>query len=118
MSRFAWILTLPLMVVIVLFAVSNRENVLIDLFPLPSSLTAPLFAVVLMTLVVGIAIGALIEGARGWKTRRALKDANRRADALAESLAALKAKEPPKLPAVPAAEVPSAHSASAPKPLA
>lgn len=121
MSRFAWIITIPLTVVIVLFAVSNRQSVAIDLFPLPSTLSAPLFAVVLVTLVVGILIGALIEGARGWRTRRALKEATRRGDALGESLKALQAKEPtvPSPPPMPGETgLPTVQPAPASKPLA
>jgi uncharacterized integral membrane protein len=115
MSRFAWIVTIPVTVLVVLFAVSNRQSVLIDLFPLPSTVTAPLFVVVLASLALGVLIGAAIEGARGWRTRRALKEAARRADALGESLAALKAKHsappapvPPPVPPLGASALPPA----------
>jgi uncharacterized integral membrane protein len=102
MSRFAWIVTVPITVLIVLFAVSNRQGVTIDLFPFAVTLQAPLFVVVLVSLVLGVVCGAAIEAVRGHKTRKALKDANRKAEALSEHVAALKAKTPP-VPSLPAA---------------
>ncbi len=53
-------ITIPLAVVAVSFAVSNREPVGLMLWPLPQELMLPTFVVVLAPLVVGILLGGLI----------------------------------------------------------
>ncbi len=53
-------ITIPLAVVAVSFAVSNREPVGLMLWPLPQELMLPTFVIVLAPLVVGILLGGLI----------------------------------------------------------
>ncbi|MGH6988954.1 MAG: lipopolysaccharide assembly protein LapA domain-containing protein, partial [Stellaceae bacterium] len=52
-----WAVTALIALVLVLFAVSNRTGVSLTLFPVPAKLEAPLYLVVLVTLVVGFLLG-------------------------------------------------------------
>jgi len=55
-----WILTVPLTVVVIAFAVANREFVPIDLWPLEVALELPVFVLVLGSMLAGFLIGALV----------------------------------------------------------
>ena len=80
MSRFiSWIIMLPAAVAVVLFAVNNRQLVDIDLWPLPFSASAPLFAIALGALVIGFLVGAVIAWLSGARGRRRARDAEFRA---------------------------------------
>lgn len=96
-----WVATLPLAVLVVLFAVSNREGVTVTLWPLPVRLEAPLYLVVLLALLVGFLIGELIAWINAGRTRRLARERARRIDALQRELAATQAR----LPAMPPARV-------------
>jgi uncharacterized integral membrane protein len=61
----AWLVFVPLAIVFVLFAVANRTIVTVSLDPFSSTapafaLTAPLFIVILVTLVVGVLLGGIV----------------------------------------------------------
>ena len=43
MKRLSWIVTLPITLVVVVFAVSNRDEVAINLWPTGLDLTVPFF---------------------------------------------------------------------------
>ena len=60
MRYLSWIITIPVAIIIVSFAVTNREAVTLGLFPLPFELTLPIYIVVLVPLAVGIILGGLI----------------------------------------------------------
>lgn len=60
MKLFYWLLTAPLIVVVVLFAVSNLGAVDIELWPLPGALKTRLFVVVLSSLVLGFLAGGTV----------------------------------------------------------
>ena len=53
-------ITIPLALVVVSFAVSNRDSVGLRLWPLPQELMLPTFVAVLVPLVAGILLGGLI----------------------------------------------------------
>jgi lipopolysaccharide assembly protein A len=72
---------LTLAIAAVLFAVSNRAPVALELWPLPFALDVPIYAVALATLTLGVVWGFLI----GWwgtlrARRRARLEARRAAD--------------------------------------
>ncbi|MGQ9366718.1 lipopolysaccharide assembly protein LapA domain-containing protein [Azospirillum sp. ST 5-10] len=72
MRYLTWIVTIPIAVVAVLFAVSNRETVVFTLWPTPFSLEAPLYLATLVALVVGFLAGGFIAWvAQGGNRRRA-----------------------------------------------
>jgi uncharacterized integral membrane protein len=58
-KHFSWILTLPLTVVVIVFAVANRDFVPLDLWPFEIALQVPVFALVLGSMILGFLIGAL-----------------------------------------------------------
>jgi uncharacterized integral membrane protein len=60
MRFLSWLITLPVIVLCVLFAVSNRQEVNLDLWPTGYVLTAPLYLISLGCLVLGFFSGALI----------------------------------------------------------
>lgn len=71
----AAIILVPLAVVIIAFAVANRQNVTVSLDPFnpdvpAASLTKPLFVVILTVLIVGVIIGGIASWLRQSKWRR------------------------------------------------
>jgi len=72
--RLAWILTLPVTVAVVVFAVANRQDIDINLWPMEETVSYPLFLLVLGTLVFGFVLGALIM----WLSEGRLRDRARR----------------------------------------
>ncbi len=90
MKRLSWILTLPLMVVAVVFAIANREAVMLDLWPLAMTIQAPLFILVLGSVVVGLLIGAVIAWFSAGATRRRAREARHHADELEREVARLR----------------------------
>jgi uncharacterized integral membrane protein len=72
--RLAWIITLPVTVLVVVFAVANRQEITINLWPLEETATYPLFMVVLGALVFGFLLGAVIM----WLSEGRLRDRARR----------------------------------------
>lgn len=56
----SWLIGLPIAVVAVLFAVSNKGAVTFALWPLPMTVEAPLYIAFLATLAAGFTVGGLI----------------------------------------------------------
>ena len=54
----AWSLGVPFALIIAWFAVSNRQPVLLQLWPLPDGIEVPLFSPILAALGVGFVLGA------------------------------------------------------------
>jgi uncharacterized integral membrane protein len=65
-----WIMLAVVAVVLILFAVSNREMVSVGLWPLPDLLQLPLYLVLLGALFVGFIVGELVAWVGGWRWRR------------------------------------------------
>lgn len=88
-----FIVFVPLAIVIVLFALANRQVVTVSLDPFggdpPSfSLTAPLFIVLLLCALAGIIIGGVAAWIRQSKWRRAAREFQAEARSLAAELRA------------------------------
>ena len=94
-----WVVTVPVAVVVVLFAVSNRDAVAVTLWPLPVRLEAPLYLVVLLALVVGFLVGEFIAWINAGRARRLARERARRIAALEHELAATQARLSATLPA-------------------
>ncbi len=91
MKRLTWILTLPLIIVTVIFSVANRETITLDLWPFElSSPPVPLSAALLASLVCGIVIGGLAAWLSAGGTRQRARHARRRADELEREVARLR----------------------------
>jgi uncharacterized integral membrane protein len=54
-----WLVTLPLALVLVVFAISNRGDIILTLWPFPLTLQAPVYLVTLLALLAGFLIGEL-----------------------------------------------------------
>ncbi len=90
----SWILTIPISVVVVLFAISNRQAATLGLWPLPEDMTleVPVFLVALVPAVLGILAGGLITWLSGGHHRRAARRRGRRIARLEAELGELKAR--------------------------
>jgi uncharacterized integral membrane protein len=62
MRIIAWLVGVPLAVIVVLFAVSNREPVEIGFWPLPERIVAPAYLIGLVPLALGLLLGAGLAG--------------------------------------------------------
>ena len=122
-SRIARILTalitLPFLLLAVLFAVSNREAVEITLWPLPYAATLPLFVTILVMLFLGFLIGAGFMWIEVLRTRRQIRILRRVADEQEQELNRLRrdkrlAVDPDGVPNLPATGKPSDTAAPLP----
>jgi len=71
----ATIILVPLAIVIIAFAVANRQNVTVSLDPFnpdvpAASVTEPLFVVLLAVLILGVIVGGIAAWLRQSKSRR------------------------------------------------
>lgn len=57
MKRLSWLITLPVLIVVVVFAVNNRTAVVFDLWPAGLTVALPLYLTVLVAVVVGFIAG-------------------------------------------------------------
>jgi putative membrane protein len=88
-KRLSWIVTLPVTLVVVVFAVSNRDEVAINLWPTGLDLTIPFFAVVLGVFLAGFLVGAAIMWLSGAKGRARARRLRYRAEELERELVRL-----------------------------
>ncbi|NBX03465.1 MAG: DUF1049 domain-containing protein [Alphaproteobacteria bacterium] len=87
---FGFLFLLFLAASFVVFAVSNRDFVGLNFFPLPYVVEIPKFLLALLCFAVGLLIGALAISFRLARTRRLLRAECRRADALLNENKALR----------------------------
>ena len=95
MRRLAWIVTLPLTLVVVVFAVANRNKfVALDLFPFDvADYPVPLLLVVLACLLFGFLCGIVVMWLSAGKSRRRARESHYRASNLEREVAYLKRKQ-------------------------
>jgi uncharacterized integral membrane protein len=87
----SWIITIPVALVAISFALSNRQEVTLGLWPLPFELTVPLYIVCLLGLVLGFVAGGLIAWASQGRNRSRSRRETRRAERLEQELSAERA---------------------------
>jgi hypothetical protein len=76
----------PVALAVISFSVNNRGGIVVDLWPAPFVLEAPLFAVVLTSIVIGILVGSFIAWMSAGRARsRARANARRAAAAEREA---------------------------------
>jgi putative membrane protein len=80
------IVTVPITVLVVLFAVSNLDQVTLRLRPFPFEMTMPLWALTLIELFVGFILGAIVTWIGDRKRRRDARMLARRAGELEQAL--------------------------------
>ena len=73
-------LIMPAGVVLVAFAVTNRGPVIIDFWPLPIDMQAPMSAVILLSLIIGVIWGGVASWLAAGTDRKRARDSARRAD--------------------------------------
>lgn len=78
MKLIRWIIGLPLAAIAIIFAVSNRQMVTVELWPLPWTADLPLYLLSLGTLAIGILIGALFAWTAGSHRRAQSRTEKRR----------------------------------------
>ena len=88
MRLFHWLVTAPLAVVLIVFAVNNRDAVTLSFWPLPLTLQAPLYLVALIMLLVGFLVGELVAWVNGRRWRREARHSARRVAELERGIAA------------------------------
>lgn len=91
--RFLWWTALAVVaVVLILFAVSNRETVSVGLWPLAAAIEAPLYLMVLGMLLVGFVAGELVGWIGGWHWWREARRSRERIAMLERELEAERAR--------------------------
>lgn len=92
--RILWWVGLALVaVVLILFAISNRETVSLGFWLLPGgTIDLPLYLLVLGTLLVGFVVGELVGWSGNWRWRSEARRSRTRIAALERELAAERAR--------------------------
>ena len=80
MKRLSWILTIPVMIVAVVFAIANRAAATLNLWPLGITVEAPLFVLVLGSVLFGLIVGGMIAWMSAGRARRRARAAEFRAN--------------------------------------
>jgi uncharacterized integral membrane protein len=86
-----WVVTALVALLLVVFAVSNRESVTVTFWPLPVLIEAPLYLVVLLATLLGFLFGEVVAWIGGRRWRRHARQRRRRVEALERELAATQA---------------------------
>ena len=95
-----WITTALVMLVAAAFAVANRQDVTVSLWPILEPITLPLYLVTLLTLLVGLFLGMLIAWVWSWGVRRSARERARRIEGLERELADARQRLKPVTPVV------------------
>jgi uncharacterized integral membrane protein len=82
----SWLVGLPLAVIVLLFALSNRQVVAVGLWPLADGIDLPVYLIVLLPLLIGFLAGTLVAGLKGLKHRRIARRQTKRAADLERQL--------------------------------
>ena len=94
MRRFAWIVTLPIIALITVFAVMNRQDVALNLWPLPWDFAMPVFLLTLLLILFGFCFGVLVMWFSGARQRRQLRLVKRDLDEAKTELHTLRRNPP------------------------
>ena len=101
MRFISWLIGLPLAVLVVVFALSNRQDVVVGLWPFADGLPLPVYLLVLLPLLAGLLAGLGLGAVRNLGHRRRARHQTRRAEGFERELASLRASSstPPASPA-------------------
>lgn len=91
MKRLRWLITVPLALILVVFAVNNRHLVDVSLWPLDFIVRWPLFVFVYIGVVAGFLAGAVIAWAASAQRHRRTRQ--RRSEKSAQTVGAAPAKD-------------------------
>jgi uncharacterized integral membrane protein len=87
MRRLSYIVSLPLAILLVLFAIDNRDTLEIKFWPLPWTAGLPVFLALFLALLLGFLAGALAAWFSGAKGRRRARNLAETARAQAHQIA-------------------------------
>ncbi|MBI1181647.1 MAG: DUF1049 domain-containing protein [Alphaproteobacteria bacterium] len=73
MSRLRLLITLPLLAIVILFAVVNRNAVAVNFWPLPWVANLPLYAVAFGAFFLGVLAGGIAVWVGGMRKRRRVR---------------------------------------------
>jgi uncharacterized integral membrane protein len=88
MKAVYWAVTLVFAVLLIPFALSNREPISLAFWPLPFLVDLPLYLLVLLLLFAGFVSGAAVTWTAARRVRRELRRRRRRVETLERELAA------------------------------
>jgi uncharacterized integral membrane protein len=94
MKLFHWLVTAPLALVLVVFAVSNRTRITVRLWPFPFVVETPLFLVILLSLLLGLLVGLMLAWLASAPKRRESRARAKRIAALEREIEGLRASRP------------------------
>jgi uncharacterized integral membrane protein len=86
----SWVVTAPIALLVILFAVSNLDKVTLHLWPLPFDMTIWIWALTLIELFVGFLLGAIVTWIADRRRRRETRLLSRRVAELEQQLAIAK----------------------------
>lgn len=89
-----WLFTLAVTLLLVWFAVINRHDVTLSLFPLPYELSLPACLFMVVFFMAGFGLASLCGGLRRISQKSQLATQRRRADALEHEVLALRNEQP------------------------
>lgn len=95
-----WLTTALVMLVAAAFAVANRQDVTVSLWPLFEPVQIPLYLVTSLTLLAGLFAGMLIAWIWSWGARRTARERARRIERLERELADARQRLKPAAPVV------------------
>ena len=94
MRRLSWIVTIPFTIIVIVFAINNRDAVTASLWPLPWTAQLPLYLVVLGSLLVGFLVGAVIAWLSAGRRRHEARVTAERLRGVNAELTRLKRQQP------------------------
>jgi len=83
----SWIVTLPITLLVVLFAISNLDQITLHLYPFPLDMPISIAALTLIQLFIGFLLGAIVTWIGDRHRRRETRLLNKRTVELEQSLA-------------------------------
>lgn len=86
------LISLPLTLIILSFAISNRAPVDLELWPLPATVTLPGYVVVLVPLAIGLIVGVALTWMAAGRHRKLARQRGRKLEALLEEIKGYRAK--------------------------
>jgi uncharacterized integral membrane protein len=97
-KRLSFIITLPVTLVILVFALSNRGAIGLTLWPFDATIDLPIYLVVLGSLLLGFLLGGLIAWLAGGRVRRQARRLRQETRRQAAEIADLKKRHGPPPP--------------------
>lgn len=90
MKYISWIITLPVTVIVVIFAISNLNAIAVGFWPLEGTFSLPLYIAVLTTFLVGFVCGGVVLWFSAGKVRRRARKFEYEAVGLKREITSLK----------------------------